>query len=100
LTLVDKFDSDQDPDWAFGEFNMAGAGPDQVLAEIFQLVEHMNSELKDKTLDAGLIEKLRKWLAKMGDELKKLGSELGAASYSLSMGVPGGVSISLTFARS
>ena len=36
----------------------------------------------------------------MGDELKKLGSELGAASYSLSMGIPGGVSISLTFARS
>jgi hypothetical protein len=96
MSLVEQYQGGQDPNWAFQQLDLAQS-PDAALAEIFELVEELNRELANLTLDAALIEKLRMWVAKMGHALHELAPALGAQSYSLTVGFPAGVSVGLTY---
>ena len=67
-----------------------------MFAQILGLVAQMNAEIASRVTD-DLIEKLRKWLDQLRRALAQLADVLSALSYTISVGAPSGVSVSLTF---
>jgi hypothetical protein len=84
------------------------AGKLESLAELMELVVVINKSIElSSGVDVSgswarsdLLERLKEWLDKIGKKLAEIAEELKAASYSLAVGFPGGVTISIAFASS
>jgi len=71
--------------------------PYLALGRLTTLSFFLNAAIKKRPL---LLKKLEKWVKKIKEALSKLAKKVGAVGFNISVGLPAGISISISFSSS